>query len=65
MAEWGDSLTGILFIMAGIYLVCCGFGILGKKRDAARSSEKERRLCRWVEKMGGIGCIIAGIGFLI
>jgi len=65
MGQWGDRLTGLIFILIGIYLLLCGYRILPWKPKNADKAEVHYRKYGRIEKIIGFVIICYGIKELL
>lgn len=59
MGEWGDRLTGIIFVVGGAYCFLCGCGILRSRTDKAKADSRYHKY-KMLEKI--IGLVLIGYG---
>jgi len=64
MGEWGDRLTGIIFLLGGAYCFLCGCGILRSPADKAKADSRGHKY-RMLEKVIGLILLLSGIAYLL
>lgn len=65
MAEWGDRLTGLIFMLGGVYCVLCGYHVLPRNPKDPEKAQLRHKKYSKVEKIMGFILIVYGILELI